>query len=167
MSRVKKSADEIEEAKILSKVLAALRVSRGMTQRQVAKLASLNPQRICKAERGQSYPRGSNLKRILAGMGRGRQRCDRNPPLIVCDRIPGAERPGLDALSLQQFHNVATSSGDHHRTLGHRHNPRDPYVGSCREPPEPLGHQRLSCAGNRRSISGSHCISKRYLLPVS
>jgi len=32
MSRTKKSADEIEEAKLLGKALAALRVSRGMTQ---------------------------------------------------------------------------------------------------------------------------------------
>jgi transcriptional regulator with XRE-family HTH domain len=40
-----------------------------MTQRQVAGLAGLNPQRICKAERGQSYPRHSHLQRILAGMG--------------------------------------------------------------------------------------------------
>ncbi len=69
MSRAKKSADEIEEAKILGNALAALRVSRGMTQRQVAELAGLNPQRICKAERGQFYTRHSNLKRILAGIG--------------------------------------------------------------------------------------------------
>jgi transcriptional regulator with XRE-family HTH domain len=69
MSRAKKSADEIEEAKLLGKALAALRVSRGMTQRQVAELSGLNPQQICKAERGQFYPRHSNLRRILAGMG--------------------------------------------------------------------------------------------------
>ena len=69
MSRTKKSPEEIEEAKLLGKALAALRVSRGLTQRQVAELAGLNPQRICKAERGQFYPRHSNLKRILAGMG--------------------------------------------------------------------------------------------------
>ncbi len=69
MSRVKKSAEEIEEAKLLGKALAALRVSRGMTQGQVAELAGLNPQRICKAERGQFYPRHSSIKRILAGMG--------------------------------------------------------------------------------------------------
>jgi transcriptional regulator with XRE-family HTH domain len=69
MSRAKKSAEEIEEAKLLGKALAALRVARGMTQRQVAELAGLNPQRICKAERGQFYPRHSSIKRILAGMG--------------------------------------------------------------------------------------------------
>jgi transcriptional regulator with XRE-family HTH domain len=69
MSRVKKSPEEIEEAKLLGKALAALRVSRGLTQRQVAELAGLNPQRICKAERGTAYPRHSQLLRILAGMG--------------------------------------------------------------------------------------------------
>jgi transcriptional regulator with XRE-family HTH domain len=69
MSRAKKSADEIEEAKLLGKALAALRVSRGLTQRQVAELSGLNPQRICKAERGTVYPRHSQLLRILAGMG--------------------------------------------------------------------------------------------------
>jgi transcriptional regulator with XRE-family HTH domain len=69
MSRAKKSAEEIEEAKLMGKALAALRVSRGMTQRQVAELSGLNPQRICKAERGQFYPRHSSIKRILAGMG--------------------------------------------------------------------------------------------------
>jgi transcriptional regulator with XRE-family HTH domain len=63
MSRAKKSAEEIEEAKLLGKALAALRVSRGLTQRQVAELAGLNPQRICKAERGQFYPWHSHLKR--------------------------------------------------------------------------------------------------------
>jgi transcriptional regulator with XRE-family HTH domain len=40
-----------------------------MTQRQVAELAGLTPQRICKAERGYCYPRHSHLKRMLAGMG--------------------------------------------------------------------------------------------------
>jgi transcriptional regulator with XRE-family HTH domain len=69
MSRAKKSADEIEEARTLGKALAALRVSRGMTQRQVAELAGLSPQRICKAERGYCYPRQSILKRFLDGMG--------------------------------------------------------------------------------------------------
>jgi transcriptional regulator with XRE-family HTH domain len=69
MSRVKKSADEIEEAKLLGKALATLRVSRGITQRQVAELSGIDQQRICKAERGVFYPRHSNLKRILAGMG--------------------------------------------------------------------------------------------------
>ncbi len=69
MSRVKKSAEEIEEAKLLGKALAALRVSRGMTQGQVAAQAGLTPQRICKAERGSCYPQRSHLKRILAGMG--------------------------------------------------------------------------------------------------
>jgi transcriptional regulator with XRE-family HTH domain len=69
MSRAKKCAEEIEEAKLLGKALAALRVSRGMTQRQVAELSGLNPQRICKVERAKFYPRHSNLKRILAGMG--------------------------------------------------------------------------------------------------
>jgi transcriptional regulator with XRE-family HTH domain len=68
MSRVKKTTEEIEEAKLLGKALAALRVSRGMTQRRVAELSGLNPQQICKAERGQFYPRHSNLKRILAGI---------------------------------------------------------------------------------------------------
>jgi transcriptional regulator with XRE-family HTH domain len=69
MSRVKKSAEEIEEAKLLGKALAALRVSRGMTQGQVAAQAGLTPQRICKAERGSCYPQRIHLKRILAGMG--------------------------------------------------------------------------------------------------
>jgi transcriptional regulator with XRE-family HTH domain len=69
MSRAIKSDDEIEEAKILGHALAALRVSRGMTQRQVAELAGFTPQRICKAERGHFYPRHSHLKRILGGMG--------------------------------------------------------------------------------------------------
>ena len=69
MSRAKKSAEEIEEAKLLGQALAALRVSRGMTQRQVAELAGLTPQRICKVERGHFYPRHGNLKRMLAGMG--------------------------------------------------------------------------------------------------
>jgi transcriptional regulator with XRE-family HTH domain len=68
MSRDKKSAEEIEEAKLLGMAFAALRVSRGMTQRQVAELAGLNPQRICKAERGQFYP-AQQHQRILAGMG--------------------------------------------------------------------------------------------------
>ena len=69
MSRARKSDDEIEEAKILGHALAALRVSRGMTQRQVAELAGLTPQRICKVERGYNYPRHSHLKSILGGMG--------------------------------------------------------------------------------------------------
>lgn len=69
MSRAKKSADEIEEARILGKALAVLRVSRGLTQRQVAELAGLTPQQVCKVERGSCYPRQSILKRILAGMG--------------------------------------------------------------------------------------------------
>jgi len=68
MSRAKKSPEEIEEAKLLGKALAALRVSRGLTQRQVAELSGINPQRICKAERGCHYPRHSQLKRILASM---------------------------------------------------------------------------------------------------
>jgi len=69
MSRAKRSADEIEEARILGTALAALRVSRGMTQRQVAELAGLTPQQVCKIERGNSYPRQSILKSVLAGMG--------------------------------------------------------------------------------------------------
>jgi transcriptional regulator with XRE-family HTH domain len=69
MSRAKKSDEEIEEARLLGKALAALRVSRGLTQRQVAERAGLTSQRICKAERGYGYPRYANLKRILAGMG--------------------------------------------------------------------------------------------------
>jgi len=69
MSRTKKSAEEIEEAKLLGKALAALRVSRGMTQAQVAEGARLTPQRICGAERGCHYPRHVTLKRILSGMG--------------------------------------------------------------------------------------------------
>jgi transcriptional regulator with XRE-family HTH domain len=69
VSRSTKSAEEIEEARLLGKALAALRVSRGLTQRQVADLAGLNPQRICKAERGTAYPRHSQLLRILTGMG--------------------------------------------------------------------------------------------------
>jgi transcriptional regulator with XRE-family HTH domain len=43
-------------------------MSRGMTQRQVAELSGLNLQRICKAERGQFYPRHGHLKLILAGI---------------------------------------------------------------------------------------------------
>jgi transcriptional regulator with XRE-family HTH domain len=39
MSRARKSADEIEEAMLLGKALAALRVSRGITQAQVAEEA--------------------------------------------------------------------------------------------------------------------------------
>jgi transcriptional regulator with XRE-family HTH domain len=69
VSRTRKSDEEIEEAMLLGKALAALRVSRGMTQRQVAELAGFTPQRICKAERGNFYPRHSHLKRILGGMG--------------------------------------------------------------------------------------------------
>jgi transcriptional regulator with XRE-family HTH domain len=69
MSRVRKSEDEIQEAKILGLALAALRVARGMTQTQVAERAGFTPQRICKAERGSVYPRHDHLKRILAGMG--------------------------------------------------------------------------------------------------
>jgi hypothetical protein len=38
-----------------ARALAALRASRGMTQRQLADLAGLSPQRICKAESGVVY----------------------------------------------------------------------------------------------------------------
>jgi transcriptional regulator with XRE-family HTH domain len=69
MSRHRKSAEEVEEAMLLGKALAALRVSRGMTQQQVAGLAGLTPQRICRTERGCHYPRQVTLKRILSGMG--------------------------------------------------------------------------------------------------
>jgi transcriptional regulator with XRE-family HTH domain len=65
----KRTDDEIQEAKILGKALAALRVSRDMTQRQVAEAAGITTQRVCKAERGHYYPRQFTLKRILAGMG--------------------------------------------------------------------------------------------------
>ena len=68
MSRPTKSAEEIEEAKLLGKALAALRVSHGMTQRQVTDLAGLNPQQICKDERGTAYPRHGQLLHILSGL---------------------------------------------------------------------------------------------------
>jgi transcriptional regulator with XRE-family HTH domain len=69
MSRNRRSEEEIEEAKILGQALATLRISRGMTQRQVAERAGLTTQRICKVERGYNYPRQSILNRILQGMG--------------------------------------------------------------------------------------------------
>jgi len=69
VSRVTRSDEEIEEARILGKALAALRASQGLTQAQVAERAGLAKQRICKAERGHIYPRQGILKRILTGMG--------------------------------------------------------------------------------------------------
>jgi transcriptional regulator with XRE-family HTH domain len=69
MSRAKKSADEIEEAKLLGQALAALRMARGMTQGEVAERAGMATQRISRTERGYHYPRHDHLKRILAGMG--------------------------------------------------------------------------------------------------
>ena len=69
MSRQGKTGEDIEEARLLGKALAALRLSRGLTQKEVAGRAGLTTQRICKAERGYGYPRHSNLKRILAGLG--------------------------------------------------------------------------------------------------
>jgi transcriptional regulator with XRE-family HTH domain len=69
MSRQRKTAEDIQEAKLLGRALAALRVSRGMTQGQVAERAGIGASCLSKAERGRSYPRQSVLKRMLAGMG--------------------------------------------------------------------------------------------------
>jgi transcriptional regulator with XRE-family HTH domain len=69
MSRAKKSAEEIEEAKLLGQALATLRIARGMSQGQVAERAGLTPQRVCKMERGYSYPRQYSLRRFLEAMG--------------------------------------------------------------------------------------------------
>jgi transcriptional regulator with XRE-family HTH domain len=69
MSRQRRSDEEIQEAKLMGQALATLRMSRGLTQGQVAQGAGLTTQRICKTERGYSYPRQYDLKRILGAMG--------------------------------------------------------------------------------------------------
>lgn len=68
MSRQRKTAEEIQEAKILGRALAILRTAAGMTQMQLAEKAALTKQQICKIERGYIDLRQSSLKRILDGM---------------------------------------------------------------------------------------------------
>ncbi len=67
--RQRKSEEEIQEAQLLGQALATLRMSRGLTQGQVAERAGLTTQRICKTERGYHYPKQYALKRILEAMG--------------------------------------------------------------------------------------------------
>jgi transcriptional regulator with XRE-family HTH domain len=69
MSAHPKTEDEVEEAKLLGRALAALRMARGMTQGQVAAKAGITPACLSKAELGRRYPRQAVLKRILDGLG--------------------------------------------------------------------------------------------------
>ena len=107
MSRAKRSDEEIEEARILGKALAALRVSRGLTQRQVAERAGLTSQRICKAERGRSYPRQANLKRILAGMGVTFAALHRAQELVQDPMGEDAEPIDAPAFTSEETHRAA------------------------------------------------------------
>jgi transcriptional regulator with XRE-family HTH domain len=69
MSRHQKTEDEIQEAKLLGRALVTLRMSRGMSQRQVAAKAGITGPRLSSTENGHHYPRQAILKRILDALG--------------------------------------------------------------------------------------------------
>ncbi len=85
------TAEEAQEARILGQALAALRVSRAMTQRQVAEAAKITPHRLCKAEKGHFYPRRAVLNRILAAMGVSHAALHRAQELVQDPMGEGAE----------------------------------------------------------------------------
>jgi transcriptional regulator with XRE-family HTH domain len=160
--RAKKSAEEIEEAKLLGKALAALRVSPGMTQRQVAELAGLNPQRICKAERGQFYPRHGNLKRILAGMGVTFAAVHRAQELVVDPMGEGAEPIDAPDFTPEEAHQAAVRLAQEARAPvapPSRTRPTaasSPHAGAWPpEPPQPQPNKKMSSAARRRSLPTS------------
>jgi transcriptional regulator with XRE-family HTH domain len=69
MSRQRKTAEEIEEAKLLGRALAIVRVACCLTQPEVAERAGLTAAQVCKLEHGSSSPRHSVVKRLLTAMG--------------------------------------------------------------------------------------------------
>jgi transcriptional regulator with XRE-family HTH domain len=69
MSRHPNTEDEIQEAQLLGRALVTLRMSCGMTQRQVAARAGITAPRLSTAENGRHYPRQAILKRILDALG--------------------------------------------------------------------------------------------------
>ena len=94
---------------LLGKALAALRVSRGLTQHQVAELAGLTPQRICRTERGCHYPRHVTLKRILSGMGVTFAALHRAQELVENPMGEGAEPMDAPDFTPEEAHQAAPS----------------------------------------------------------
>ena len=107
MSRHKKTEEDVQEAKILGQALAALRVSRALSQRQVAQAAGITPQRLCKAERGYFYPRPAALKRILGAMGVTYAALHRAQELVQDPMGEGAEPIDAPDFTPEEAHQAA------------------------------------------------------------
>ncbi len=91
--RRKRTEEEIEEARVVGRALQALRVSRGLAQKDIAAKAGLGGSALSKIEMGSSYPRRATIRRILAALGVTVSALQRAEELVRDPAGEGGEEP--------------------------------------------------------------------------
>src|ERR1700730_12427199 len=85
---------------LFGQALAILRVSRGLSRKQLAQAARVTPPALCQYERGQQTPREETLSRILEALGLPLEAIDRaqdfaRQPLGEDGTLPPDELPAM------------------------------------------------------------------------